>query len=150
MKVTDIKPPLWCLILLGVAWIVQWLFRATKIVPESIGTVLGTILFLIGVVLLVSAVRYFKRHNTAIKPTDKPSTLIQEGPYQFSRNPIYVAGILGLSGIALWIGTIPFFFTPIVFFCLIQWFFIPLEEGNLEKVFKDRYLDYKKRVRCWF
>ena len=149
MKIINLKPPLWCLILLGASWMAQLLFHPTRIVQESKGTVLGIILLSFGVVLLIWAVGYFKRYNTAIKPTDEPSTLIQKGPYRFSRNPIYIAAILGLLGIAFWIGTLPFFFTPIVFFCLVQLFFIPFEEGNLKKVFKDRYLSYEKRVRRW-
>jgi len=150
MKVLNIKPPLWCLILLVASWAAQTLFYPTRIIQDLKITIFGIVLLSSGVAILVWAVSYFKRHKTAIKPTDEPSTLIQEGPYRFTRNPIYVAAILGLLGIALWIGTIPFFFTPIVFFCLVQRFFIPHEEGNLKRVFKDRYLSYQKRVRRWF
>jgi len=34
-----------------------------------------------------------------------------------------------------------------LFILLMDRIFIPLEEGNMEKTFGDKYIDYKKRAR---
>ena len=38
---------------------------------------------------------------------------------------------------------------PVLFMILMELIFIPLEEKNLEKEFKKKYMDYKKKVRRW-
>ena len=38
---------------------------------------------------------------------------------------------------------------PIFFIILMEIVFIPFEEKNLEQEFREKYLDYKKKVRRW-
>ena len=72
-----------------------------------------------------------------------------EGPYKFTRNPMYLgmAGIL--LGAAVYMGSItPFVVIP-AFMALITERFIVPEEAKLEAAFGGQYLEYKKRVRRW-
>ncbi len=39
--------------------------------------------------------------------------------------------------------------SPIIFFGVINWMFIPYEEEKMQKELGQEYLDYKNKVRCW-
>ncbi len=66
-----------------------------------------------------------------------------------TRNPIYVAMVVGLIGVAIMAGSItPFFVVP-AFMYLIDRRFIRAEEAILEKTFGPRYAAYKATVRRW-
>jgi len=79
-----------------------------------------------------------------------PNKLVTSGPFRFSRNPNYLGMALLLFGIAILLGNLSAFISPMLFVVLIDIFVIPVEEKNLEKKFGKKYLDYKNRVRRWF
>jgi len=54
-----------------------------------------------------------------------------------------------LLGVTVLQGTLVTFAFPVLFVMLIEFFIIPGEERNLEKIFGEQYRDYKKRVRKW-
>jgi len=81
--------------------------------------------------------------------TPPPSALLTEGPYRFTRNPVYLACL------GLWLGWTLFFGSSGV---LIAWFvlcvvakfgIVPKEERDLESQFGAAYLQYKNRVPRW-
>ena len=81
---------------------------------------------------------------------NKPvSSLVQHGPFRYSRNPGYLfltmlyAGIAVLKN-ALW-AILPL---PLVLY-VIQREVIEREERYLERTFGEEYLAYKARVRRW-
>jgi protein-S-isoprenylcysteine O-methyltransferase Ste14 len=123
-------------------------FPIRKIVafPYSL---LGIPLIIFGAGLNVWADSLFKRHRTTVKPHESPTALVTSGPFRLSRHPMY----LGMLAILLWVGillgsAVTFVF-PIVFVILMEAVFIPLEERNLEEIFGERYLGYRKKVRRW-
>jgi protein-S-isoprenylcysteine O-methyltransferase Ste14 len=85
----------------------------------------------------------------AREPFQTPSTLVVEGPYKFSRNPIYLAVTILLIGLAILVGSLSIFIVAIVLFIIFQKWFVGWEEKKLEEVFGEEYLEYKKRVRRW-
>jgi len=76
-------------------------------------------------------------------------TLVQEGPYRFSRNPLYVALSALLATFAgmldnLWIlGGLP------LLILYLRRFVIAREERYLRDRFGEAYVDYTRRVRRW-
>lgn len=92
----------------------------------------------------------FKRHGTEVKPFRQSKLVVIDGPFRFSRHPMYL-GFLGvLGGMAILAGTV----TPLIVFGLMIWLFtvhfvIP-EERHMEAQFGDQYREYKARVRRWF
>ena len=110
---------------------------------------LGILFFAAGLAILFWSFGLFKKKDTPILPGQKPSALVIEGPYRFTRNPMYLGVTTALLGIAIYLGDILAFLSPIVFFIFVSIRFIPREEKLMEKLFGKKYLNYKKQVRRW-
>ena len=109
----------------------------------------GILFFIVGLLLLFWSFGLFKKKETPILPGQKPTALVIEGPYKFTRNPMYLGVTAALLGIALYLGDTLAFSSPIIFFAFVSIRFIPREENLMEKLFGKKYLDYKKKVRRW-
>jgi protein-S-isoprenylcysteine O-methyltransferase Ste14 len=102
-----------------------------------------------GIFLNLWTDRLFKNFNTTVKPFEESAALIIEGPFRFSRNPMYLGMALILLGLFVLLGTLsPFLVIP-VFLTLMHYKFITAEEEVLEKRFGNQFLEYKSRVRSW-
>ena len=117
--------------------------------PRGVARVLGWPLVGGGIALAAWFVRTMRSADTTIR-IDKPvSSLVQDGPFRYSRNPGYVALAMIYAGIAvlrnaLW----AILLLPLVLY-VIQREVIEREERYLERSFGEEYLNYKTRVRRW-
>ncbi|MEE8530702.1 MAG: isoprenylcysteine carboxylmethyltransferase family protein [Hyphomicrobium sp.] len=102
-----------------------------------------------GVILLVAAILTLRRHSTTVQPNAGATTLVTTGPFSFFRNPIYLADVLILFGVAEITTNIWFVIGALVFGLLVTWFAILPEERHLESRFGQAYLDYKAKTRRW-
>ena len=119
-----------------------------RILPHS-WSVIGTLIIAFGAVMMVMSASLFRKMGTPVKPFEKPTILVTNGYFKFTRNPMYLGMTLGLIGVAIRLGTLsPFLIIPI-FVALIQTRFIKNEEIFLEGIFGQEYLDYKAKVRRW-
>ena len=117
---------------------------------SSASTVLpvaGGIVFLVGAALAGWSWWIFHRVGTTAVPGEASRVLVTHGPYRLTRNPMYVGltlAYLGEAGLLLlaW----PLLLLPFVV-AYVNWFVIPVEEGNLSE-FKG-YREYRSRVRRW-
>ncbi len=110
---------------------------------------LGILFIVFGLVINLWADSLFKKNKTTVKPDNTPSKLIINGPFRFSRHPMYLGFVLLLLGVAIILGSISSFVVPGIMFLTLEWKFIPLEEKNMEKCFGKKYLEYKNQVRRW-
>lgn len=110
---------------------------------------IGILLVGIGIWLNVWADGLFKRRATTVKPFEESSALILDGPFRFSRHPMYLGMVVGLLGVAFILGSLVAFFMPVLFFIIMSIAFIPYEEKAMEETFGKDYLDYKVHVRPW-
>jgi protein-S-isoprenylcysteine O-methyltransferase Ste14 len=108
----------------------------------------GIILIIAGIIFVLWPWYSFKKHNT---PEDfsEPTALVTEGSYAVCRNPMYLGGVLILSGLAVCLGNLLCFTLPIFFFLIMNSIFIPYEEKKMYEVFGDGYLQYKQKTRRW-
>lgn len=110
---------------------------------------IGVALLVAGLALPLTGAFLFRRRGTAIKPFRVSSVLVTDGPYRFTRNPMYVGLTLALLGVAALMGTLtPLFVIPF-FVLVIDRLIIRVEERMLEDRFGDEYRAYKARVRRW-
>lgn len=110
---------------------------------------IGIIFIVLGLFLNIWADHLFKKVKTTIKPFEKSKQLTTEGPFRFTRNPMYLGMLLALIGESLIFGSIVTIISPLLFIILINKVFIKYEENDLEKTFGKEFLIYKSRVRKW-
>jgi protein-S-isoprenylcysteine O-methyltransferase Ste14 len=92
----------------------------------------------------------FRRERTEIDPTSPSNRkLVIGGPYQFTRNPMYLGLVALALGIAAWIGAWPMFIAPVAVFATANWVHIPFEEAKMRRQFGAAYDGYVARVRRW-
>jgi protein-S-isoprenylcysteine O-methyltransferase Ste14 len=102
-----------------------------------------------GIALLAWAASTLKRHGTAIRPDAAANVLVTDGPYRFRRNPIYVAHVLILLGVAEVTHNIWFAILAAAYVPLVTWLAVLPEERHLEARFGDAYRGYKAETRRW-
>lgn len=75
--------------------------------------------------------------------------LITTGPFAWSRNPIYVAGLILWLGWTVFYGSLAVLIGIMVGLLLARFVIVPYEERSLEARFGEGYLQYKRTVRRW-
>jgi protein-S-isoprenylcysteine O-methyltransferase Ste14 len=143
---------LWPPVAIGVPWVVGWLLTTSRDDPVSLGgwrVPMGWALVLVFIAWNGWALWLFGRHRTGLLPGQATEALIEEGPYRFSRNPLYVGLLVLYVGLALLAPTVwgPVLFPAAV--VLVYWGAIRPEERFLHGRFGARYEDYARRVRRW-
>ena len=143
---------LWPPVAITAPLLVGWWATATTGDPVALGgwrVPVGWALVLAFVVWNGWSLWLFARHETGLLPGQATLTVIQEGPYRLSRNPLYV-GLLALY-VALALLTTSFWGLVLfpVAVLLIWWGAIRPEERFLHERFGAGYDDYARRVRRW-
>jgi len=143
-----LPPPLIYLLLLAAAWLLDAMLPIT--LPQTLWTrYIGWGLIDAGVLLMLWAGLLMLWRKTTVNPYGKPAKLLEEGPFRFSRNPIYLADSLIYLGIALlWASLWPWLLFPAVIVTM-QRGVIVHEERLLIQLFGDDYRAYCARVRRW-
>lgn len=90
-----------------------------------------------------------RRSGQSVNPYKKTTEVIEEGPYRFTRNPMYLQMVLICFGLAILLANIWILILTPVCGLLLHFLVILPEELYLKRKFGDGYLDYKKRVRRW-
>jgi protein-S-isoprenylcysteine O-methyltransferase Ste14 len=144
-----VRPPIaWALaVLAGLAldWLVPLPF-APATLPAGW---LGAMVFAIALALFAWAIATMTQAGSNV-PTNLPTTTIVEiGPYRFTRNPIYLGMLLGLIGLAIAFNSLWLLMTLVPFALVIRYGVIAREEAYLERKFGDVYRRYRARVRRW-
>lgn len=75
--------------------------------------------------------------------------LVTDGPFSFTRNPLYLAGTMLVLGIGLVSGIVWFLLLAILAAFTVQKLATEWEERHLQARFGETYLDYAGRVRRW-
>ena len=109
----------------------------------------GLALMVAGLLFALWGVLVFRAARTTILPFRASSALVRQGPYQYSRNPMYVGMTLGYLGLAMVFNTVwPIMLLPVVLWALVK-LVIDREEAYLDALFGDAYRAYKRDVRRW-
>jgi len=144
-----VPPPLaWGLaVLAGLA--LDWLVPLPFLPASLPAAWLGAIVFVLGPLLLAWAFVTMTRAGSNV-PTHLPSTtIVDSGPYRFTRNPIYLGMFLGLTGLAIAFDSLWLLVTLVPFALVIRYGVVAREEAYLERKFGEVYRSYRARVRRW-
>jgi protein-S-isoprenylcysteine O-methyltransferase Ste14 len=129
----------------AVAGVVPWLLR-----PERDARLDGLVAAIPGVLLLLWCVRdFYVAGRGTLAPWSPPQRLVRVGAYRWSRNPMYLAVTLVLTGWAVgyrsWTLGGYALIVAIAFVLRV----IYGEEPWLERTFGDDWAAYAKQVRRW-
>jgi protein-S-isoprenylcysteine O-methyltransferase Ste14 len=78
-----------------------------------------------------------------------PPSLLTDGPYRWSRNPMYVAALAIWTGWALFYGSVAVLVVMVAAGVGLAFAAVPTEERMLEAQFGEAYLRYKDTVPRW-
>lgn len=104
-----------------------------------------------GVLVALAGVIAFRRHRTTLNPMNpgKSSSLVANGIYRFTRNPMYLGMLLVLGGWGVFLANAVAVLWLPAFVSYMNWFQIRPEERALTERFGDEYLVYRRSVRRW-
>jgi protein-S-isoprenylcysteine O-methyltransferase Ste14 len=144
-----LPPPIWASIYLIVAGIVSALYPWRVLIDLRV-LWLGILLLVLGFALSFSAAMLFRRKGTEINPTSEANKLLViEGPFRFTRNPMYLGLVIFTLGIALCVGSLPMFGVPVLVFATANFAHIPFEEAKMRRQFGASFDNYTHKVRRW-
>jgi protein-S-isoprenylcysteine O-methyltransferase Ste14 len=110
---------------------------------------LGAMVFVLALALVAWAIVTVTRAGSNV-PTNMPTTtIVESGPYRFTRNPIYLGMFLGLIGLAIAFDNLWLLMMLVPFALVIRYGVVAREEAYLEGKFGDVYRGYRSRVRRW-
>jgi protein-S-isoprenylcysteine O-methyltransferase Ste14 len=143
-------PPVIFGIVLAVAFLIHKCFPlAITSHAGSLSKVLAGILFVIAGIIMVSGTRLMLRKKTNPRPDRPTTTIVTEGFFRYSRNPLYLSLMLIYSGIAVYANSLWLVFLLPLLFVGLERGVVLREERYLEGKFGEEYLRYKKKVRRW-
>ena len=111
--------------------------------------VLGAVILLVGLTIASSAIRTFRRHRTTTLPTRPAAALVRDGPFRFTRNPMYLSLGISYAGLALMMDSLWGLLLLIPVVLAVNFYVIVREEKYLTREFGDEYRSYMAKVRRW-
>jgi protein-S-isoprenylcysteine O-methyltransferase Ste14 len=149
-------PPVWAVLVFGIQILLPWAISNLWVrlgwSHQTPGpwNLAGLAIVVVGIGLYAWCLLFhFRSYRTSVRVGFDPPHLVDGGLYKFSRNPMYVSGLIA------WFGWVVFYGSPAVLigFTLLWLLFayrvIPQEEHQLEMLFGEDYLEYKRKVRRW-
>jgi protein-S-isoprenylcysteine O-methyltransferase Ste14 len=148
MKFKKIMPPTWILIAIIAMLILNFVFPVAWIIPP-LWNLMGLVFLASGMALNLLADNSFKQLGTTVKPYQESSTLVTNGAFHISRNPMYLGMVLILAGIALLLRSLTPFLAIIPFAILMDQAYIKFEERMLAEKFGAIWEAYKAKTGRW-
>jgi len=142
-----IPPPLWALLFALAAWGAG---TALGLATPLRHPLAGWIIFTLGFAVSASGRLAFAKAGTEVVPASKKnSSLVVTGPFNITRNPMYLGILIAMTGVAIVLGTYAGAASTIAFFLFVNFISIPYEEEKMERQFGEDFRAYKRRVRRW-
>lgn len=138
-------PPVW---LAGFAAIGGLFGRAFPVHFEA-NTVVGSAMVALALVVMAVAVLQMMIARTTVIPRRTPDALVVGGVFRFSRNPIYLADAILLTGLYIAWDALVALPLVAVFMIVIRTRFILDEEDRLAREFGEVFEAYRARTRRW-
>ena len=139
-------PPSWLALHVLAAW------ALSLVLPRLLGAPgqgAGLVLLIAGAGMMAVAAGQMLLRRTTVIPRRNPSALVTTGLFAWSRNPIYLADALILTGAILWLDVPAALPLVASFVWLIQTRFIRDEEARLTLAFGPEFDLWAARTRRW-
>lgn len=144
-----VPPPVVYLASLAIGVALEYLLWPIPVLGAPSKSVIASVFIVVSVLIMPSVLMRFRQAATPFDGRKAASSLITDGPYQFSRNPTYVSLTMLYLGIGILLGNGRVLILVIPVFLVIDLWVIRREERHLEAKFGEQYLRYKAVVRRW-
>ena len=143
-------PPLVYVAGIVIGWLLhRWRPLPITTGPSPVRTTFAAIAFLVYLGFFGAAFTAFRRARTTLIPNQPATAFVTDGPYRFTRNPMYVSLVALYLAVALFMnGWWPIVLLPLVVL-VIDRAVIAREERYLGAAFPSEYSAYRARVRRW-
>ena len=141
-------PPVWWASSLVIIYFFKWLVPALH-VSASILTWVSWALLFAALGIIAWAAFWFLRKKTPIEPHHTPKTLIVEGPFRLTRNPIYLALVLLTLASAIGHGSVFGLAAAAALWWVLDRRFAAPEEALLLATFGAEAQEYLARSKRW-
>jgi len=136
------------LLALSLCMLATWFFGDTS--PQTLPFILiGLSLIGFGFLLAFNSISRFIKAKTGVVPFSKSTSLITEGFYKYTRNPMYVGMNSFLLGLLIILNNPINFIFLFIFFFIVRNLFVIKEEVQMLETFEEEYIAYKNKVRRW-
>ncbi len=145
-----IPPPLFFFACLGTGLLLEY-FSPIHIVSISLfpRVIIGGTFILVSIYFALGGFIVLIGNKTTFDTAKSTVKIVQEGPYRFSRNPLYLSLLLLLFGISVLIVSFWLLCTLPILYILFLFKAVKPEENYLSKKFGEEYLAYSSKVRRW-
>ncbi|WP_369311461.1 isoprenylcysteine carboxylmethyltransferase family protein [Providencia rettgeri] len=130
---------------------VYFLFKHDAFIWQFSGWMglLGILVALESVSWIAASLFYFYKHKTSPNPNVRATSLVTNGPYRLSRNPMYLAFTSMSLAFAFFTHSPYFLVSGLVFWLMTDLYTIPQEERFLAVTFSEEWERYRKQTRRW-
>ena len=114
-------------------------------------SIISLIILCLGIFIIAIGGYTFRKENTTVNPMhpELTTSLVTNGIYSFSRNPMYIGFLAWLLACALFLGNITNALLFPFYILLVNKLYIAPEEEALQKIFSDEFDKYKNEVGRW-
>jgi protein-S-isoprenylcysteine O-methyltransferase Ste14 len=109
----------------------------------------GIMILIVGWLIVYKSKIEFKKYKQKSGLNNDIKEIINTGIYKYSRNPIYLAILIINIGLSLIINSTWMLIDTLIIAWMLNHLLIKKEEVFLENEFKDKYTEYKNKVRKW-
>jgi len=145
-----LPPPLIFFAFLGAGFLLDYLIPCKLFkLPREARLICSAVLAGISFYFALGSIIVLLRNKTPFDPSKPTVTIVRQGPFQLSRNPMYLSLLLLLAGIAVFTGSLWMCLAVPALWIVLDISAVRPEEEYLERNFGGRYLEYKAKVRRW-
>jgi protein-S-isoprenylcysteine O-methyltransferase Ste14 len=141
-------PPLIWLVNAVISVLVH-MFVQLSITRYGVCLVCGIIFVILAPTLALSAIRTMKAAGTNILPSKSALTIVRDGPFRFTRNPMYLSFCLVQIALGFFLNDWITLFFVVPLAVIFHYGIVLREERYLTAKFGEPYLQYKRQVRRW-
>ena len=145
---SGIPPPVFLVVAIALGVVLD-LLAPLSVLPNGLAIGFGVALGVPAVLLNWWSAVTMLRARTSLTGLGSSTVVLKSGPFQISRNPIYVSMLLLAGAVALAVNSAWGLMLLMPLFLVLYFSAIIPEERYLERKFGEEYRDYCARVRRW-
>jgi protein-S-isoprenylcysteine O-methyltransferase Ste14 len=117
--------------------------------PHELFTLVGGPFVVAAVLTILWCARLLREHETPIQANRPATALVTDGPYFYTRNPIYASYVALVFGLGLVIGSWTVTLLAPVVAVALHYISVLPEERHLQQKFGDKYAEYALETPRW-